>query len=294
MAINLLIDGKTTTCGLFGYPVVHSFSPPMHNAAFQKLNLNWVYVPFAVEPQHLPQAVLAVRALKLAGVNLTVPHKETVLPLLDELSPAAKAIGAVNVIINEAGKLTGHNTDGAGFTRAIKTETSFTAQGKRIIILGAGGAARAVAVQLSLEGAIEIVLVNRTVNRAEKLAQTLRGLGVMVRVLTWEQPEVLAETMLKADLIVQATSTGMHPNIDACLPLPLGCFQAGQIVCDLVYNPVQTKFLRTAQTAGATTVSGLGMLLYQGVQAFEMWTKKTAPVDVMKQVLYKQKLIDDD
>ena len=282
-----MLDGKTTLCGLFGYPVEHSFSPAMHNAAFKALGLNWAYLPFKVEPRYLSQAVDGVRALNLAGVNVTVPHKEAVIPYLDELSPGAKAAGAVNVIVNNEGKLTGHNTDGAGFTRSIKEETGFTPQHRRVVILGAGGAAKAVVVQLAMEGAAKITLVNRTPSRAEQLAQTVTEMGCAAGVATWDSPDLRA-VVAGADLVVQATNMGMYPDIEQCPPVPPGSFRPGQVVCDLVYNPVETKFLQMAVGAGAVGVNGLGMLLYQGVLAFELWTGKTAPVDVMKKSLYSR------
>ncbi|MBM7854056.1 shikimate dehydrogenase [Desulfohalotomaculum tongense] len=282
------IDGRTTLCGLFGYPVEHSFSPAMHNAAFRALNLNWAYVPFRVEPGHLPRAVEAVRCLNLAGVNVTVPHKEAVLPYLDELTPAAKTIGAVNVILNNNGKLTGYNTDGRGFTRALREEAGFIPKAKKAVILGAGGAAKAVAVQLALEGAAEIVIINRTVNRGEGLAQTLAQMGAVSRVLTWEQRDQAADAAAAADLVVQATNVGMYPETNQCLPIPEEVFNSHQVVCDLIYNPVETKFLKLAGARGVTVVSGLGMLLYQGVLAFELWTKTAAPVEVMKRALNNQ------
>lgn len=283
------ITADTTLCGLFGYPVAHSFSPKMHNAAFQDLNLNWVYLPFNVPPEHLKQAVAAVRALNLAGVNVTVPHKQAVLPYLDELTPAADAIGAVNVIINEKGKLIGDNTDGAGFTKALREETGFTPKGKCAVILGAGGAARAVAVQLAFEGIKEIAVVNRSLSRAENLAKTLlQRHNVKVSVLTFEQETILLEVLRGADLVVQATKVGMHPHVEQCLPIPDAALHKNQVVCDLIYNPVATKFLQLAKSAGAVTVNGLGMLLYQGVLAFELWTKTKAPVDVMREALTVQ------
>lgn len=282
-----MITGSTTVCGLFGCPVGHSFSPMMHNAAFEALKLNWVYLPFNVYPRQLPQAVAAVRALNLAGVNVTVPHKQAVLPLLDELTPTASAVGAVNTIINENGKLIGHNTDGAGFTKALKLQAGFAPKGKRAAVLGAGGAARAAAVQLALEGAAEVVLVNRSAERAQSLAAVLKQFGVSTAVYTWQQAE-LSAVLKQADLIVQATKLGMHPEVDQCPPIPPQSLHAGQTVCDLIYNPNETKFLKLAKSAQTQTINGLGMLLYQGVLAFELWTKTNAPVEVMRAALKKQ------
>lgn len=279
-----MINGSTTICGLLGYPVAHSFSPQMHNTAFETLVMNWVYLPLAVAPQDLPAAVSAITAFNMAGVNVTVPHKEAVLPLLDELTTAAKTIGAVNVIVNQAGKLTGHNTDGAGFIKALHREVAFNAVGKGVVILGAGGAAKAVAVQLALSGMKSLTIINRTIAKAEDIANRVKGVGGVAQALTWDE-SVLKQVITEADLVVQATNIGMHPDTDQCLPVNTSHFRQGQVVCDLVYNPVNTVFLQRAAKAGAQTVNGLGMLLYQGVLAFELWTGRSAPVKVMQQVL---------
>ena len=282
----LFINGETVVCGLFGYPVAHSFSPEMHNRAFDELGLNWAYLPFEVKPEHLSQAVEAVRALNLVGVNVTVPHKERVIEFLDEITQAAKTIGAVNVIVNDGGKLIGHNTDGIGFIKSLE-EAKFNVSGKKAVVLGAGGAAKAVCVQLAYEGIAELTIVNRNIEKASKLASLISNLKVDVITLRWEQKKHIRDEMHNADLVVQATSIGMHPD-NAFPPIPDDCFREGQIVCDLVYNPVNTKFLQAAKNAKATVVNGLGMLLYQGAAAFEMWTNKRAPVDVMRKVLVEK------
>lgn len=279
-----MINGSTTLCGLLGYPVAHSFSPQMHNAAFQALGMNWVYLPLAVAPQNLPSAVSAIGAFNMAGVNVTVPHKEAVLPLLDELTIAAKTIGAVNVIVNQGGKLIGHNTDGAGFIKALQREVAFNAKGKGVVILGAGGAAKAVSVQLALAGVKELLIVNRTLAKAEDIVNRVKDVGGFAQAITWDEP-ALGQVLTAADLVVQATNIGMHPDINQCLPVEASRFRREQVVCDLVYNPVTTVFLQRAAKAGAQTVNGLGMLLFQGVLAFELWTDRLAPVEVMWQVL---------
>ncbi|MTI81195.1 MAG: shikimate dehydrogenase [Firmicutes bacterium] len=280
------ITGRTTLCGLFGFPVEHSFSPMMHNAAFRELGLDWAYLPFAVKPDNLSVAVNSIRALDLAGVNVTVPHKEAVLPYLDELTTAAEMIGAVNVISNNNGKLIGDNTDGQGFTKALQQEPGFTVQGKKAVILGAGGAAKAVAVQLALEGLMEIKVINRTNDRAQDIAQKAGRLGVNHAVCNWE--DNLVDIIANSDLVVQATNVGMYPDTEKCLPVSPDAFSPGQVVCDLVYNPVETKFLKMARANGAVTANGLGMLLYQGVLAFEQWTGSDAPVQIMREVLMNQ------
>lgn len=285
------ISGRTRVCGIFGHPVEHSFSPAMHNVAFNAVGLDYTYVPFPVTPGSLPAAVAAVKALGLAGVNVTIPHKEAVLPLLDEISEEAGLIGAVNTIVNRSGRLYGDNTDGRGFLRSIKEKAGFTPAGKTALILGAGGAARAVAVQLALSGARRLLLANRSEKRAGELADFIAGKsGVNVEVIPWpnkEFDELPGEALQGADLVVQTTPLGMHPNDSETVPLPFDRFRPGQVACDLVYNPVETRFLQKAGLAGATVVDGLGMLLYQGVLAFELWTGVSAPVEVMREALLK-------
>lgn len=282
------LDGKTRVCGLFGFPVEHSFSPAMHNAAFQNRGLNWAYLPFAVEPEHLAKAVQGITALNLAGVNITVPHKQRVIPLLDEIDPAAAQIGAVNTIVNNQGKLVGYNTDGAGFIKSLAEEANFEPRGKRVLLLGAGGAARAVAFSLAMAGCQAIYITNRTTETAKALARELsQKCGVAAEVLPWGL-ELPAAAVARVDLVVQTTSLGMWPNTQDCPEFPFGALHPGQLVCDLIYTPRQTAFLQQASARGATILNGLGMLLYQGVLAFELWTGHTAPVEVMKEILERQ------
>jgi shikimate dehydrogenase len=285
------INGRTKICGVFGWPVEHTFSPAIHNAAFAAAGLDYVYVPFKVEPRCLAAAVEGIRALGLAGVNLTIPHKEAVLPLLDELSDEAKMIGAVNTVVNRAGRLYGDNTDGKGFLSALK-EAGFNPAGKTVLFLGAGGAARAVAVQLAMSGAKKMIFTNRTGKRSVELASFVAGsTGIPVDLIPWPDRAVgkLPERVLvESDLVVQATSLGMSPNINETVPLPFECFKPGQTASDIVYNPVETLFLKKASQAGADTVSGLGMLLHQGALAFELWTGIAAPLEVMRAALKKE------
>lgn len=282
------ISGKTRVCGIFGHPVEHSFSPAMHNAAFQAAGLDYVYVPLPVQPENLRAAVEAVRALGLAGVNVTIPHKEAVLPLLDELSEEAGLTGAVNTIVNRSGRLLGDNTDGRGFLRSLQEGAGFSPAGRSALLLGSGGAARAVALQLALAGAGRLRLTNRSRKRAEELAGYIEAkTRLKPEVLDWPaEGETLPEEALRgADLVVQGTPLGMHPAVSEAPPLPYGSFRPGQVACDLVYNPVETQFLQRAGRAGAVTVDGLGMLLYQGALAYELWTGTTAPVEVMRKAL---------
>lgn len=280
-----MINAATQVYGLIGYPVAHSVSPAMHNAAFQSLKMNRIYAAFPVRPAFLGDAAAAIRALGLGGVNVTVPHKETVLSYLDQLAEEARLIGAVNTIVVREGELVGYNTDAGGFLRSLDEE-GFTPSGKGAVVLGAGGAARAVAVQMALGGARRIVFVNRTTARAERLAELVSGLGCLTEVLSWSDRAVGRE-IGDADLVVQTTALGMHPRVDDSPPVDARWFHTGQLVYDLVYNPRETRFLRTVARAGARTAGGLGMLLHQGAQAFELWTGRKAPVEVMRRALDK-------
>jgi len=283
----LLISGATRVCGIFGYPVGHSFSPVMHNAAFSFLGLNFVYVPYCVAPEELESAARAVISLGMAGVNITIPHKERICGCIDQIAPGAKIAGAVNTIVNKKGKLYGYNTDGAGFLRSLKEEAGFLPAGKTVLILGAGGAARSIAVELAISGALYITIANRKPERALALAQLLAGETPVKKADTvrWATPEI-KECVKRADLIIQATPLGMYPNEDACPDFPFEYLQPGQVVCDLVYNPPITKFLKnTSLTEGVKATNGIGMLLYQGVLAFEHWTGVQAPVEIMRKSL---------
>ncbi|WP_242868876.1 shikimate dehydrogenase family protein [Desulfotomaculum copahuensis] len=377
------ISGSTRVCGLFGFPVAHSFSPVMHNAAFAALGLDYVYAAFPVSPEQLPAAVAAVRALDLAGVNVTVPHKENVPSLLDDLTPGARLAGAVNTIVHRDGRLKGHNTDGSGFVRALAEEAGFDPGGKTALILGAGGAARAVAVHLALAGAASVLVANRTVSRAAALAALLNGhtaaradftgwpenfepgarpgpsgpgrgfdaagrskspfapeksmagvpaathdTGGILAGIAGDAPAArlpdagtvpavsgvahdvcvrvaeraagggkslaapgtsrtagFSRFVRDADLIVHTTPLGMHTRQDTCPPFPFDLLRPGQVVVDLVYNPPRTVFLTRAAAAGTRVYNGLGMLLYQGALAFELWTGRAAPLDVMRRAL---------
>ncbi len=285
------ISGRTKICGIYGCPVEHTFSPAIHNAAFDAAGLDYAYVPFRVEHRSLAAAIEALRALGMVGVNVTIPHKETVLPLLDELSDEAKLTGAVNTIVNRAGKLYGDNTDGKGYLRALR-EAGFDPAGKNVLFLGAGGAARAVAMQLALAGVKKINFANRTGRRAVELARAVaEAAGIRVETIPWPEQaggKLPARVLAESDLVVQATPLGMSPNTDEAVPLPFEAFRPGQTASDLIYNPVETLFLKKAGQAGAETVNGMGMLLHQGTLAFELWTGVAAPLEVMRAALHKE------
>jgi shikimate dehydrogenase len=279
------ITAKTTLVGLIGWPISHSVSPVMHNAAFAALRLNWRYVPLPVHPARVAEAVAGVRALGLRGVNVTVPHKQAVMPHLDRWSPAAAAIGAVNtIIVGEDGELLGDNTDAAGFVTDLRANGVDPA-GKRVLVVGAGGSARAVVYGLAEAGCESLVLLNRTVDKAESLLAAMRELFPDVPMLARPFPDGVAESAADAELIVNCTSLGMSPNLEG-LPWDEDVeFAPGQTVYDLVYNPAVTRLLQLASVDGARVIDGLGMLIHQGAIAFERWTGETAPVDVMRRAV---------
>lgn len=277
------INAATTLVGLFGWPVTHSISPQMHNAAFVARQMNWRYLAFAVPPDRVPAAVAALPALGLRGVNVTVPHKQAVMPHLQHWTPAAEAIGAVNTIVVEKdGQLTGDNTDGAGFIADLQAH-SVEPEGKRALVIGAGGSSRAVVYGLADAGVESVKILNRTVTKAVDLAATMQSYFPEISINGASFPDDVTASSQGADLIVNCTSLGMEPRIEG-LPWEENVeFREDQIVYDLVYNPAMTRLLQLASTDGATAIGGLGMLVYQGAIAWEKWTGETAPVAVMQQ-----------
>ena len=280
------ISGKTKICGIIGYPVDHTMSPPMHNAAFKKLGLDYAYLPFRVRPEDLPEAVGGLKALNTIGYNVTIPHKVAIIPLLDELDSLAEKIGAVNTVVNNNGILKGYNTDASGFLQAL-LERGLEPRGKNIVVLGAGGAARAIAYILAERNASLTILNRREeLDWAEAIAKNIKA-DLAQEVKVYELlPEHLERVLAKADVLVNATSVGMSPASDA-RTVPASLLKSGLVVVDIVYNPVRTRLLQDAEAAGATTVAGIDMLIWQGALAFEKWTGRKAPFDLMKLVVLK-------
>lgn len=274
------ITGRTRVVGLYGCPVEHSLSPALHNAAFERLALDYSYVPFTVRPELLELAVKGIRALNLVGVNITVPHKEKVIPFLDEVSEEASFIGAVNTIRNKEGRLEGYNTDGRGFMRSL-SEAGVEVRDRRVLIIGAGGAARAVGYYLCKEASV-VHIYNRDQKRAESLRQHLIKLERSV--LVADEVSVKSRVFLsKVDIVVNTTPLGLHP--EDRLPLDIAMLQPRHVVCDLIYR--ETPLLAEASQIGCKTLNGLGMLLWQGVLAFEIWTGIVPPVEVMREALLR-------
>ena len=282
------IDGETRVAGVIGWPVRHSLSPPMHNAAFAALGLNWVYVPFAVAPERVGEAMAAVQALDLAGLNVTIPHKMAVLEHLDELGPEAEALQAANTIILREGRLIGRNTDGAGFLRSLR-EIGGEVAGRPVALIGAGGSARSVALAVCQAGASRLSIVNRTVSKAEALAEMIGRLAPACRIEAVALEDSAAqEAVSGAEVVIDSTAVGMYPHHEVAPVVPADWLQDHQIVCDLTYNPRQTTLLRAAAGRGARTLDGTGMLVHQGALAFEYWTGQPAPVEVMRTALLKR------
>ncbi len=267
------VSGTTKITGIFGYPIDHTLSPLMHNAAFREMGLNNCYMPFQVSPEDLPDAVKSIRCLNLLGVNITIPHKEKVVSLLDEVNEEAQFIGAVNTIVNKEGILTGYNTDGRGFMSSLD-ENNISADGKNIVIIGTGGAARAVSYYLS-EKASQLSLFDITIPKARNLVDDLKMIRNNIKLLE------TIEDIGKPDIVINATPLGM--KADDPLPFNPDIITPDTVVCDLVYK--KTKLLQEADKRGAKNIDGSGMLLWQGVLAFELWTGIKPPVDLMRKIL---------
>ena len=279
-----LITGKTRICGIIGDPVEHSMSPVMHNAAFEALGLDYVYLPFHVQGEELKEAINGIRALNIVGLNVTIPHKMAVIPFLDKLDPLAERMGAVNTIASENGELTGYNTDAPGFLQALRAQ-GIEPDGKSIVILGAGGAAKGISFILAGAGA-SLVILNRTLSRAEELtSQIARYYHRKITAMTLNEAN-LKRAFGRADVLVNTTSVGMVPDVDRT-PVPGDLLNSRLAVSDIVYNPLETRLLREAKAAGARTINGLDMLVWQGALAFEKWTGQEAPFEVMRQAAMK-------
>ncbi len=263
------IDAHTGLYAVFGDPVEHSLSPAMHNRAFQETGHNGVYV--ALRVRNIEAAVAAVRSLSLRGVSITVPHKTAVIPFLDEMDATARAIGAVNTIVNQDGHLWGYNTDAPAAVRALKDLVSLT--GRRVAVLGAGGAARAVGFGLVAEK-VPIVVVNRTQSRGKELAERL-GAGFE----TIEDFQPADDTIL-----INTTPVGMWPQVDT-VPFPPERLRPGMVVMDIIYNPLHSRLLQEAAARGCPTLNGIPMFVYQGGLQFKLWTEREAPLSVMRQVV---------
>lgn len=274
------IKGSTNIVGLIGHPVEHSFSPPMHNAAFKKLGMDYVYTAFDVDPNNLKEAIDGARALNIKGFNVTIPHKIEVMKYLAEIDEIASLIGAVNTI--DFKDLKGYNTDGIGAIKAIGEVTNV--KNKNVIIAGAGGASRAISFYLAKYGADSLTILNRNVDKARGLASDVLSSGLIDSV---ESNSIDSMDLTDADILINTTPVGMHPNVDDT-PIALASdMHEDLVVFDAVYNPNETGLLKEAIKIGAKPVYGIKMLLYQGAESFEIWTGKKAPIDAMEEALIK-------
>ena len=280
------ITSKTKTLGIFGYPISHTLSPAMHNAVIKALGLDMVYLPFEVKPSNLKEAINGIKSLGIIGVNITIPHKESVIRFLDDISEEARLVGAVNTIVNKDRKLVGYNTDGSGYMASLKEELGFNPKSKRIIIIGAGGAARGILAALATQKPKSITVANRTLSRAVSLIKTFKG---KFRDTRFEAID-LDNNMLKmsfnsVDLLINTTSVGMKQG--KALKIPLETLPKIAIVSDIIYNPLETLLLKKAKKLGLTTHGGLGMLVHQGARSFKLWTGMDAPMNVMRKAALK-------
>ena len=283
----MLIDGSTRIVGVFGHPIEHTASPAMHNAAFDHLGLNWRYLAFDVHPDDLHGALRGICDLHFVGVNLTVPHKLLAVKMVNSMDKEAQLLGAVNTVLVDNRKLMGFNTDGYGFKRAVREEFGMELRGRRVLILGAGGAGRALAVQCAVEGAAAIFIVNRTHSKAASVVAEIRKLTPRTFTVAMPmEPQHIGKHLDEVDIVVNATSLGLRPGDTPPLAkFPRKCKWLR--VYDTIYRPSETRFLAAARKAGAQTANGLSMLLHQGARSFEIWTGRRAPLPVMRRALHK-------
>ncbi len=275
----MAISGKTRVCGVIGDPIEHTLSPTIHNAAFNHLGLDFVFLAFRVKTADLENALRGMRGLGIHGLNVTMPHKNAVTAYLDELDEAVKFLGSTNTILNKDGKLSGFNTDGVGALKALR-ENGIELAEKKLLLLGAGGAAKAIAFSLAKEVG-ELVVLNRADGKSKELAERLTitlDKKVVGDALT---PDAIADNLQDSDVLINATSVGMNPAANQSI-VPPQLLRSDLTVMDIVYNPVETKLAKNAKAAGAKVISGVEMLIYQGAASFEIWTGHSAPIKVMR------------
>ncbi|MFR8768550.1 MAG: shikimate dehydrogenase, partial [Eubacterium sp.] len=274
---------------LLGSPVAHSKSPLMHNEAFKELGLNYVYLCFDVPENNLKIAYEGLKKLNVAGFNCTMPDKTLICELVDELSPAASMIGAVNTVVNKDGRFIGHNTDGIGYMQSVK-DAGFDIIGDTMTLLGAGGAASSIFVQAALDGVKNInvfSIKDRFWEKAEKMVDAVNSkTDCNAKLIELGNDDVLGESIEKSQILTNATSVGMAPNVDSCIIPDKKMLREDLIVSDVIYNPMETKLLRMAKEQGCQTFNGLYMLLYQGAEAFKIWTGKDMPVEHIKELYF--------
>lgn len=279
-----MITSKTKRIGILGWPLEHSLSPVMHNAAFAALQLDYVYVPLPVRPEKLAQAVEGFKAMGFTGVNVTIPHKVAIIPYLDEIDSSAQMVGAVNTVAVRDGKTIGYNTDARGFIQSLLAQ-QVTVTGKSAVLMGAGGAAKAVVSGLLTSGIASVTIGARSREKAQALTALFPG-NANLAGCEWHDP-VFIKRLQECDLLINCTPIGMAIHQGEELPVPWSALTPNTVMCDLIYNPPLTKFLAMAQERGHKIVNGAGMLIEQGALAFEIWTGKPAPREIMTEILCK-------
>ena len=268
-----MVDINTGILGIVGYPLGHSLSPLLHNSSIEKEKLNYIYLPFPVTGDKFPAAMAGFRAINVRGLNITIPYKEEVISYLDRVDPLAARVGAVNTIVNEEGVFTGYNTDLAGLIRMIREDGNFNIGGKKVMLAGAGGAARAAGIGVLEEGAAGLYVLNRNYTKAEKLAEEWREYYPEIEIKAFPlEAEAYKSLIGEVELLIDSTPVGMAPQTDTAPVIPGEYLHEDMLVVDLVYNPRETCLLKAAKEAGAKTLDGLGMLIYQGIEAFRLWT----------------------
>ncbi|MFQ6050226.1 MAG: shikimate dehydrogenase [Candidatus Hydrothermarchaeota archaeon] len=276
-----MINGSTKIFGIIGFSLEHSLSPLMHNYVFNYMKLNCVYVPFPVK-RDLKKAIIGLHELDVKGVNITIPYKEEVINYIDELDEKSRKIGSVNTI-KFTDKKIGYNTDGIGAIKALK-DGNIEVKGKKVMLLGAGGAARSIAFQLVFEGCSDLLILNRTKERGDKLArEIMEKADFSCKSMKLDQ-KILSEYIHDVDILINSTSLGMYPNVNES-PVPKEILHDELVVFDIVYNPLKTKLLKEAEEMGAKTIDGLGMLVHQGAESLRIWLDIDPPIDLMKKVL---------
>lgn len=286
------VDGKTSLIGLFASPVKHTLSPKMHNMSFRRLGLNYIYVPFDIPKDNLEYAIQSARTLNMRGFNVSMPNKVKIIPFLDEISTEAKFIGAVNTVVNDQGRLIGHNTDGIGYMKSL-SDKGIIIKDRKMTLLGGGGAATSIAIQAALDGVAEISIFNRNdefflqaLKIAEVINKDMKSVSCNVSVNKLENESLLKNEIADSDILTNATCLGMHPLEGQSLITSNSWLHENLIVSDIVYNPRQTRLLQQATKTGCFALNGLGMMLWQGAKAFEIWTDHQMPIDYVKEQMF--------
>lgn len=279
------ISGTTQLIGIIATPIRHSISPKMHNAAFSKLGLDYAYLAFDIEQSQLEDSVKGLKAIGARGFNVSMPYKTAIIEYLDELSPTAKLCQAVNTVVNENGKLVGHMTDGSGLIRSLQDE-GYDIRGKKVTVIGCGGAGKAIQIQAALDGVSELSIFNRSAERGQQVVDLInKHTNCKATFYHLNDELALKEQLADSYLLINATSIGMAELEGQSFISDSSVLHPGLIVCDIIYNPRKTKLLQQAEEAGCKVMNGVGMIIYQGAEAFKLWTGEEMPIDYIKDVL---------